>query len=50
MSEQALLLDRTRRAIEARMDELAFSLKELQGLEAEVDRLRASLGSNGRNL
>lgn len=50
MSEHALVLDRTRRAVEARMDELAFSLKELQGLKAEVDRLRDSLGANGRNL
>jgi hypothetical protein len=50
MSEQALMLDRTRRAVEARMDELAFSLKELQGLKAEFDRLRDSSGADGRNL
>ena len=50
MSEQAVLLDRTRRAVEARMDELASSLKELQSLKAEVEQLRRSLGANAQGL
>ncbi len=44
MSEQAVMLDRTRRALELRMDELASRLEELQSLRAEVELLRHSSG------
>ncbi len=47
MSEQAVLLDRTRRAVEARMDELSARLEELQALKAEVEHVRRALESNG---
>jgi hypothetical protein len=48
MSEQAILLDRTRRALEMRLDELASRLEELRALRAEIELLRHSSESNGR--
>jgi hypothetical protein len=42
MSEQAILLDRTRRALELRLDEVASRLEELRALRAEVELLRHS--------
>lgn len=50
MSEQAIMLDRTRRAVEARLDELASRLQELQSLQAEVEHLRRALGPNAQGL
>ena len=48
MSEQAVVLDRARRAIEARLDELAGRLEELRVVKGEVEQLQRSLGAGGR--
>ena len=48
MSEQAAIIDRTRRAVETRLDELASRLAELSALQAEVELLRRSIESSGR--
>jgi hypothetical protein len=42
MSEQAVMLERTRRALEMRMDELTSRLEELHALRAEIELLRHS--------
>ncbi|HEX8136914.1 MAG TPA: hypothetical protein VF544_04930 [Pyrinomonadaceae bacterium] len=42
MSEQAILLDRTRRALELRLEEVASRLEELHALRAEIELLRHS--------
>lgn len=50
MSEQAAQLDRTRRAVELRLDELASRLDELNRLRAEVELLRRNVESGGRTV
>ena len=42
MSEQAVMLERTRRALEMRLDELTSRLEELHALRAEIELLRHS--------
>jgi hypothetical protein len=49
MSEQAIMLDRTRRSLEVRLDELASRLEELHSLRAEIELARHSPESNGPN-
>ena len=48
MSEQAVVLDRARRAIELRLDELSARMEELRTVKGEIDELRRSLGQSGR--
>ncbi|HKR00709.1 MAG TPA: hypothetical protein VJT09_08545 [Pyrinomonadaceae bacterium] len=48
MSEQAVILDRARRAIESRLDDLTARIDELSAVKGEVEQLRSSLAPGGR--
>lgn len=48
LSEQAVVFDRARRAMQSGIDELSSRLESLDALQAEVEQLRRSLESAGR--